>query len=138
MVSWHGKFFGELDYFWNNLRLFAFRNRTIFEFFFISIYSIEQLILIYLTFNANNLNELSFIISIFAIIILTTFAIHKLLMNSRIKFLEARVKDLQQEKFSLESATIRIKKMFMKSVDKVISEDLNSNKDYNEGKVMKK
>ena len=84
--------------FWDKLRLFAFSNRTIFEIFFIMLYSFEQLLLVIITADIKNLQELTVIISIFVIIVLTTFSLHKVLMDSRIKLLEKDVNMLHTQK----------------------------------------
>jgi len=51
---------------------------------------------------AKDLMQLGFIVSFFAVIVLTTFAVHKILIDSRIKMLEDQIKGLQQDKFLLE------------------------------------
>ena len=106
-MTWHGLLFKELEIAWRNLRKFSFNNRTIFEIFFIIIYTLEQGLLIYLSFNAKDNTELTLIVSIFAIIVLTTFALHKILMESRIKMLEKELNLLREEKQSLEGETNR-------------------------------
>ena len=96
----------------------AFYNRTIFEIFFILLYALEQIFLIWYTFNFNNFSDLIYVISIFAIIILTTFALHKLLMESRIKYLEEEVNKLQLDKFSLELLTRNMREELTNLFDK--------------------
>ncbi len=101
MTSWHGILFNSGDKFWSNLRRFAYHNRTLLEVLFIGIYALEQASLIWFTYKAGSLEELSYVISVFAIIVLTTFSLHKLLMESRIKCLEREVNELQQNKSEL-------------------------------------
>lgn len=48
-----------------------------------------------------NTQELLFTISIFIVVFLTTFAIHKIVMESRIKFLEQELTDAIRDKFDL-------------------------------------
>ena len=131
MVSWHGYIFRTLEQCWRNMRRFAFYNRTIFEIFCILLYALEQVYLIWFTFNAKNLLDLGFIVSIFAVIVLSTFALHKLLMESRIKFLEEKVQDLQLDKSSLEESTKNIKNEFTNLFDDFLSQDLNISKTLN-------
>ena len=111
MISWHGLLFASLEKFWENLRLFSYRSRTILEIFFIFLYASEQVLLLLFTFTLTSPQELNFIISFFALLVLTTFSLHKLVMESRIKTLEKEVATLQQNKIVLEtSANQTIKK----------------------------
>lgn len=121
MITWHGIIFKEIGFFWKNLRRFAFYNRTIFELFFIFLYVIEQIILVWLAFHVKSIEELGLIISIFAIIVLTTFALHKLLMESRIKVLENEVKELQMKKFLFEEELSNIKEISHDLYEKVLN-----------------
>lgn len=134
MVSWHGYFFQNTQRFWLNLRRFAFYNATIFEMFFIFLYAIEQVFLVWFAFNAKNTNELGYVVSLFAIIVLTTFALHKLLMVSRIKLLENEVKNLQLGKFNLESVNKAIIEGYGELVDKLRSQGLNISGIFNKEK----
>lgn len=86
MVTWHGIIFVGMGKFWENLRRFAYYNRTVFEIMFIFLYALEQFGLVWFAFNIENLQLLGFIVSIFALIVLTTFSLHKLVMESRINF----------------------------------------------------
>ena len=96
MATMFGMLMLELELFWKNVRLFAFNNRTVFEIFFITLYSLIQLALVIAVELAPR--NITFIVSIFAILVLSVFALHKLLMESRIKILENQVADLQMEK----------------------------------------
>ncbi len=88
---------------WANIRLFGFRNKTVFELFFIFLYAFEQVLLMWFTYTSKNLPELGFIISLFAVIVLTTFALQKIVMESRIRMLETIVQNAQYDKKLLES-----------------------------------
>lgn len=130
-MSLHGLIFKELDLFWNNLRKFAFENKTIFEVFFIFLYFLEQFLLIKWSYDAKSLQELGFLISIFALIVLTTFSLHKLLMESRIKYLENKVAEADTRKRTLEEENKLIKdtyKDLFYGAEILISKDLNSEK----------
>lgn len=126
MASWHGIIFKSIDRFWFNLRRFSYHNRTAFEVAFIFLYAVEQVLLLGFTFTAPSLEELGFIISLFAIIVLTTFALHKLVMESRIKLLEHEVNDLQREKFAFESSFNEAKKGYSRVFEKTMSKSLNT------------
>tara|TARA_Y100000310_G_scaffold345753_1_gene469287 strand:- start:5756 stop:6148 length:393 start_codon:yes stop_codon:yes gene_type:complete len=112
MVSWHGILFHQLEKFisnfeqlWNRVRRLAYSNRTIFETIFIFLYSIEQIFLVWFAFKIKNIVELGLIVSIFAIIVLTTFAMHKLVMESRIKMLEKEIEEVTVKKDIIEGNT---------------------------------
>ncbi len=137
MVSWHGILFRTAGLFWSNLRRFSYSNRTALEVAFIFLYAIEQLLLIGFTFTASSITELGFIVSVFAIIVLTTFALHKLVMESRIKLLEHEVNDLQREKFAFESSFNEAKKGYSKVFEKTMSKSLNTQNYSNNEKRLK-
>tara|TARA_Y100000310_G_scaffold332023_2_gene406758 strand:- start:748 stop:1173 length:426 start_codon:yes stop_codon:yes gene_type:complete len=129
MDSWHGCLFGTIEIFWLNLRRFCYQNRTIFEIIFIILYAIEQVGLIWFTFNTKNLEELALIVSIFAIIVLTTSALHKLVMESRIKLLERDLHEVLYDKLALESNTRYILKRhdeIVEAYNELVSKDLNN------------
>jgi len=133
MTSWHGFLFRETSLFWKNLRTFAFENRTVFEIFFILLYSIEQFLLILFSYKAKNAHELGFIISIFAIIVLATFAVHKLLMESRIKYLENKVAEAESNKRILEEENKTIETShsnLLLIMEKIFSKNLNQRRFY--------
>ncbi len=98
MVSWHGYLFTKADTFWKNLRQFSFHNRTVLELFFILIYSLEQIILVLLSFKVEDKNKLTLLVSLFSIIVITTFSFHKLVMESRIKLLEKEITSVLDRK----------------------------------------
>jgi len=124
-MTWHGILFQSAHHFWENLRRFAFYNRTIFEVFFVFLYAFEQFLLIWLTFQSHSITELSYIVSIFAIIVLTTFSLHKILMESRIKYLEEEIHNLHQEKLELEIRMKSFQKVSNNLID-ALSKDLNT------------
>ena len=106
----HGVVFDYIDHLWNNLRKFTFRNRTVLEVFFIMLYTVEQTLLIWLTYDVKDPIKLSLIISIFATIVLTTFSLHKLVMESRIKVLETQLNETYEQKKALEDKTKKVMK----------------------------
>ena len=108
MTSMVGILCRDFESAWKNIRNFAFNNRTIFEILFIVLYSLLQIMLI--IFVELYPQRISFIISIFAILVLSVFALHKLLMESRIKVLEGQVTDLQKEK---QAITFRTKELLI-------------------------
>ena len=133
MVSWHGLLFKEVEVFWKNLRKFAFNNRSLFEISFILLYTIEQATLIWLTYIIDDVTQLALVISIFALIVITTFSIHKHLMDSRIKTLEDEVKSLQLEKRELDESLAEAKEQFIITASK-FTENLNNRNSLGEHK----
>jgi len=132
MTSLHGFLFKSIEKFWHNLRRFCFRNRTVFEIVFILIYAFEQVGLVLFVYQ--NPDNIQFIVSIFAIIVLTTFALHKVLMESRIKMLEDEMKSLLIEKSKLEfnnEYIIKEHDELINYIDKYIGERIDSPKDLN-------
>lgn len=122
----------ELERAWRNIRNFAFNNRTIFEILFIILYSLSQILLI--LFVELYPQKISFTLSVFAILVLSVFALHKLLMESRIKVLEGQVTDLQKEK---QQIIFRSEKLLNKYV--LITQFFQSkSKDLNKMKVTKR
>jgi ABC-type transport system involved in cytochrome bd biosynthesis fused ATPase/permease subunit len=102
VVSWHGFLFRGIGKFWHNLRMFAYYNKTIVELFFIFLYASEQAALIWITFNLKV--QLGYIVSLFALVVLTTFALQKVIMESRIRILENEVnKIVKDERVDLKS-----------------------------------
>ena len=67
MVSWHGLLLRQTEHFWENIRHFAFNNPTIFEIFFLMLYSLEQITLVLLVSNFSTTERLNIIISLFSI-----------------------------------------------------------------------
>ncbi len=78
---------------------------------------------------AKSVRELGFVVSIFAIIVLTTFSLHKLVMESRITLLEQEVNELQKEKLSIENLAYKVKSRYYELVGN-LSEDLNTSENY--------
>ena len=125
MTSWHGHLFEMVDHFWTNLRKFSYANWTFFELFFIVIYALEQGFLIWFTFSIENLDELSMVISLFALLVLTTFAVHKLVMESRIRILENQLNDAIQNKLSFESKAKEVTDSYRELYNLFESQHLN-------------
>ena len=115
MASWFGRTLQATENQWSNIRCFTYKNRTIFEVFFIFLYTIEQAALILLVHVFKE--YLTLIISLFALIVLTTFSFHKLVMESRIKILEDDLTGLYFEKQRIENEA----KIVMKSQEALIS-----------------
>lgn len=102
----------ELEKTWKNIRLFAFNNRTIFEILFILLYALLQIALIF--FVEVYPIKITFILSVFAILVLSLFALHKLLMESRIRLLENRVAEMTLGKEALLSIIREIYESYSK------------------------
>lgn len=82
--------FMKISIFWNNIGTLSYYNRSLIELLFILLYATEQMGLVYFVFTAANKDNLTLIVSMFTILVLTTFAIHKLSMESRIRRLEKK------------------------------------------------
>ncbi|MDP7115720.1 MAG: hypothetical protein QF632_00955 [Candidatus Woesearchaeota archaeon] len=80
---------------WKNFRIFAYRNRSAFELIFILIYTIEQVCLVLLTYYFPQF--LFLVISNYSILLLSTFAIHKIVMESRINILERNLNHIENK-----------------------------------------
>jgi predicted nuclease with TOPRIM domain len=86
---------------------------------FILLYLIEQGILVILAFYVKSLTLLSCIVAIFALVVLTTFALHKLVMESRIKCLEHSLEEGIEDKKRSDIETKNIYKKHNELLDKV-------------------
>lgn len=84
-----------IDTFWKDLRKFSFNNKTLFEVLFLFLYFIEQFFLVFLVSRGLATKE---IISYFALIVIFTFSLHKVVLESRAKILENIVNELKVEK----------------------------------------
>ncbi len=94
---------------WNELRLFAFHTRTFFEISFIIIYTLEQALLVY--WGASKQLSLPKV-SYFVLLVLFTFAIHKIVMESRMRMLDDKVAELRKDKKMLETQMSDLEKEF--------------------------
>ena len=115
-----------LSHFGNNLREFNFNNRTLVELAFILIYSNEQLALVLLTYLSNDPKYMSLIISLFALIVLTTFSIHKISMESKINMLERELNTSNQHKIDAVNNYRDLKNKYLETMQKleIISKSL--------------
>ncbi len=85
MTTFHGRIFLMMEMFWSNLRYFFYGHKTLFDAMFLFLYSIEQLILIYLILiNEENAQIYS---GIFALLFITTISFEKICMESRYRTL---------------------------------------------------
>ena len=114
------------------MRTFSYRNRSFVEFIFIVTYTLEQIVLLLFTFTIRNINQLNFIISLFALIVITTFSVQKLALESRVRLLEKEVTDLQKEKSLMESSYNTVREdyntLLLSSEDLNMSRTLKKNK----------
>ncbi len=100
--------FYSADRFWEKVRQFFYRNRTIAEMVFILVYAMEQVALVYFAFIMGSREQLSVIVSLFSILVLTTFSMHKLVMESRIRLLEDSLQEVMNDKSTLERKNMDI------------------------------
>ncbi len=128
MVTWHGKIFGAIGHFWADLRKFAYFNKTIFEVFFVLLYAAEQVFLVFFTlYFKNNRDLLALTISLFIVLFLTTFALQKIVMESRIRVLEKKIQSANYEKNTLELEYKELKSSY-EELARFISEHLYTHK----------
>ena len=79
--SFNGKTFYLLERFYQNLRKFYHKNYSLFEILFLLLYFLEQILLIYFLFK---LPEYTLeIVSIFAIVVITSISIQKTILDSK-------------------------------------------------------
>ncbi|HLD18996.1 MAG TPA: hypothetical protein VJB90_03225 [Candidatus Nanoarchaeia archaeon] len=81
--------YASIHYWWKDLRRFAYKNKSFIDLIFILAYAIEQGILIFLVKIISS--HIEIIVSLFALIVLTTFGLQKIVMESRIRILEKKV-----------------------------------------------
>lgn len=91
--TWFGWILQYLEYFVENIQLFAYRHSNSFDAIFLFVYSLEQAILISLTYLFPD--KINLIISFFVILTFLTFGIQKLFLESRNKKLEKEVMRIQ-------------------------------------------
>lgn len=95
-ITWHGKRFLAISRFWFNLRRFCFENDSLTEIIFSVVYALEQIGLIWSIFYVKTPEGRGFIISIYIVVILTTFALQKVAMQSRINVQEEKIQELNK------------------------------------------
>jgi hypothetical protein len=107
---------------WDELANFVFAYQTIIEVIFILIYTTEQAFLIWATTKMQQTGDFRIdIISYFALLVLLTFSLHKLVIESRAKIFEAKLSTMKHQ-FDI----------YRKTTERIVSslenekEDLNS------------
>tara|TARA_Y100000310_G_scaffold345846_1_gene471184 strand:+ start:67140 stop:67550 length:411 start_codon:yes stop_codon:yes gene_type:complete len=120
-------FLNRIGLIWKSIRAFTFNFRTVFEFLFILIYSFEQGMLILSVYFFGEYIEI--VVAIFAILVLTTFAVHKLIMESRIKLLEKTILGMELNMQSIVQETEKTTNDYDIMLDNLIeSKNLNIDK----------
>lgn len=99
--------------FWHEARLFSFNNRTFLETIFLSVYTVEQALLIFFT---ELVGVNSVVISYFALVVLFTFAIHKTTLESRMRLLEDNLRRLKSENSVLKQKVREMNKKYRTSL----------------------
>ena len=131
MTSAHGLFFAATERSWINLRVFCYRNHTIVEMFFILLYSLEQVGLVWFIYHLSDSGQLGFVVSLFVVIVLTTFGLHKLAIESRTNMLQRGLQEQLDEKMVMEAKTRQIIEKYDELADaynKLLTKSLNSTK----------
>ncbi len=114
MTTWFQKFFSYVGLLSAETKKFIFNHPLLFEFVFFMLYTIEQAVLIWYV---ETRGATTGIIGYFSLIVLATFGLHKLVIESRLRVLEDQVNVLKREKNTLKS-----------TVDDMVSEQLEFNK----------
>jgi len=110
-----------LDYFCSNLRVLAFNHNSVFEFLFLFIYTLEQILLVFFTYLfANSSQILVFSISIMAVLILSTFALHKMTIHSRMKLLEKQLADAMNDKYAMEKRVKESQERIQRKIEEIL------------------
>jgi len=108
MATVHGLIFREIDMFWHNVRYFFRNNKTLFDIFFLLLYTFEQLLLFFLILVYPSFAAL--ISGLFAIIVISTISFEKICMESRYTWLKEKLQEQEIEKEMLmKEYIIRIK-----------------------------
>jgi len=92
IISINGKVFYLLERLYQNLRKFYHRNYSLFDILFLLLYFLEQIFLIYFLFKFSS--YVSEIVSIFAIVVITTISIQKTILDSKNKEIKEAYTDL--------------------------------------------
>lgn len=90
--SFNGKTFYLLERFYQNLRKFYHRNYSLFEILFLLLYLLEQVLLIYFLFKLPEYT--SEVVSIFAIVVITSISVQKTILDSKNKEIKDAYTDL--------------------------------------------
>jgi len=124
---------------WQNIRVLFHRNDSLFDILFLLVYFIEQLGLVYFTMEfRNDMYHLPYVISFFALVLLTTVGIHRLFMESRNKFVREQHNNLILYYYKLETSHKLLHREY-KQQDKLLEELFRDNeKQYNENEKLRK
>ena len=119
------RLFENSELFFKNLNRFISRNNNLAELLFLILHSLEQVFLVYFTLKAQK--NLEYIISIFIIIFLFTFALQKICLELRTKYLEEILNNTILEKNLIINETQNIYKTNeeMNEIIEELSKDLN-------------
>jgi len=112
---------------WQNLRTLFHRNDSLFDIIFLLLYFFEQLGLVYFTIKFRSTIELlPYVISFFALFLLTTVGIHRLFMESRNRYVREQHNELMVDFYKLESSYKFIDREY-KEQNKLLEEVFNEN-----------
>ena len=86
-----GQIFNSLETIWQNFRTFLHRNETVFDVIFLLVYFFEQFALVYFTIKyRTDIQKMSYAVTFYSLIILTTVGIHRLFMESKNRYIKER------------------------------------------------
>ena len=101
--SLSGKICYSIDRAWQNFRGLFHRNDSLFELLFLLLYFFEQSGFVYATILfRDNLNYLPYIVAFFVLVLVTTVGTHRLLMESKNRFVREEYNKLIVEYYRLE------------------------------------
>lgn len=128
-----------VELFWQNFRRLFHRNDSLFDIFFLLLYFFEQLGLVYFTIRfRKNVEILPYVISFFALFLLTTVGIHRLFMESKNRYIREQHSKLMINFYKLETSYKLIDREY-KEQNKLMEEMFKDNKlFYRENERLKK
>lgn len=96
MISLYGFIFKEIETFWENLRTFFYTHKTIFDGFFLLLYTVQQLVLFTLILLFPKYASL--VSGVFALFVITTISFEKICMESRYAWLKEEKATQEKQK----------------------------------------
>ena len=105
----------------HNFKCFILRNKTCIDILFILVYLIEQAVFLYLIIEGISVKTIS---TIFILILLTTMAIERALMELRYTSLNKEISILTNQNIEFRNKIIRTKKVIEETINKIESDNI--------------
>ncbi len=99
----------------DKIRRFVDKNDGFFCLFFLSLFTIEQIILIFCTSFLNDPNILKFVISFFALVVITTASIQKFVFDKKVEYERKRT-------YTAKRATETLQELIKRLIEKKIKD----------------